>query len=58
MIVGIIVAAIIGAVVWALGSLFDASAGNINARRAGFIVFIVITVLVILNHYGGVLGLN
>ena len=58
MIAGIVAAAIIGVLVWGLGCMFDASVSNINARRAGFIVFLVITVLVLLSHYGPVLGLN
>jgi hypothetical protein len=54
----IVGAAILGAIVWGIGTFFDPTPDNHKARLFGLVVFVVITVLIIFAHYGGSLGLN
>jgi len=58
MVVAIIGAFILGIVIWGLGSVLDPAPDNSRARIAGFVVFLLLTALILLNHYGASLGIN
>lgn len=53
MILQIIGAFVLGLLVWLLGSVFDTSPKNERARVIGLVVFALLVLIILVNHYGG-----